>query len=91
MEYLHNNKELFNDILIAVHEKTGVHSILNCYLCILISLHIFRIVLFTHADKFTGYTFEDRTLLIMNDIITNSVFYVYITHFAMALFLSHSV
>lgn len=26
MEYLHNNKELFHDILIAVHEKIGVHT-----------------------------------------------------------------
>lgn len=26
MEYLHNNKELFHDILLAVREETGVHS-----------------------------------------------------------------
>lgn len=26
MEFLHNNKELFHDLLLAVHEKTGIHS-----------------------------------------------------------------
>lgn len=26
MEYLHNNKELFHDILLAVREDTGIHS-----------------------------------------------------------------